>query len=215
MAFLQFCIYIRHVQALELVYLLRKMVAIIIGSLLFAVGINFFLVPYKLLDGGIVGIALIINYIWDVKTGLIIILISIPIFILSWFHYRHYFYNSLHGMLISSFMVDIVYPYRVYFTSIVKMGPFSSAVCGGILVGAGIGLMLRHETSTGGTDLLAQFEKIIFSINVGIAIFIIDAIVISTSGLLFSKETLVLSSVTILAVGLTTSLLTWIPKKTY
>ena len=48
----------------------------------------------------------------------------------------------------------------------------------------GIGMMLRYETSTGGTDLLAQFLARIFRVNVGIMIFIIDAIVMCMGGLI-------------------------------
>lgn len=68
--------------------------------------------------------------------------------------------------------------------------------------------MLRYETSTGGTDLLAQFLADIFRMNVGVIIFIIDAIVICIGGLLISKDTFLFSVVTITFVGLTTSLCT-------
>jgi len=53
---------------------------ILLGSLLVAAGTNFFLVPYKILDGGIIGIALIINYLFDAKIGVAVILCSFPIF---------------------------------------------------------------------------------------------------------------------------------------
>lgn len=186
-----------------------KFIAILIGSFILSIGINFFLVPFHLLDGGIIGIGLIINYLTGLKAGFMIILCSIPIFALSWFRYRSYFYNSLHGMLISSLFIDLLYPYQFHFLYHVKLSPFVSSVIGGILVGLGIGLMLRWETSTGGTDLLAQFLADMFNINVGVMIFFIDAIVIGLGGFLISPETFFLSAITIIAVGLTTSLCTW------
>jgi uncharacterized membrane-anchored protein YitT (DUF2179 family) len=186
----------------------KKALAIIIGSLFLSIGINFFLVPFELLDGGIIGIGLIINYLMGLKAGLAIILLSIPVFILAWIYNRTYFFNSIHGMLVSSLSIDILFPLHERFSSIVKLPPMISSMFGGILVGIGIGMMLRYETSTGGTDLIAQFLSKIFKINVGVMIFFIDAIVIGIGGLLISRDTFLLSVVTIIFVGLMTSLCT-------
>jgi uncharacterized membrane-anchored protein YitT (DUF2179 family) len=183
---------------------IKKGMIIIMGSILISLGINYFLVPYKVLDGGIIGIGLIVNYLWGLKAGLMIIIFSIPIFFIAWFSYRDYFYNSLHGMVISSFFIDILNPIHTFF----RIEAVLSSIIGGILVGLGIGLMLKYKTSTGGTDLVAQFISDKTGINVGILIFIIDAIVILSGGLLFSTETLLLSIITILFVGITTSIFT-------
>ncbi|MFT9485965.1 MAG: YitT family protein [Tepidibacillus sp.] len=193
--------------------LFSKAIAILLGSLILAVGINFFLVPFHLLDGGMIGIALIVNYLSGLKVGLTIILLSIPIYLLTWFKYRSFFYHSIHGMLISSLFIDVLRPYQYYFLYYVELDPLSSSIIGGLFVGTGIGIMLRFKTSTGGTDLLAQYLSTILPINVGLIIFMIDAIVIYLGGVLISKETLILSFITIMAVGVATSLLTWKQKK--
>ncbi|NTZ19809.1 hypothetical protein EXW96_20345 [Paenibacillus sp. JMULE4] len=188
--------------------LYHKIVAIITGSLLIAMGVNCFLMPFKVLDGGIIGIALIINYLFEFKVGLVVILCSIPIFTLAWIYYRELVYNSLHGMLLSSYLIDILEPFHYYFLYYVNLTPVSSSVIGGLIIGAGIGIMLRYDTSTGGTDLLAQFLSKYVTFNVGIIIFILDAIIISLGGLLISAETLVLSVITITVGGVTTTLCT-------
>jgi uncharacterized membrane-anchored protein YitT (DUF2179 family) len=186
----------------------HKALAVLVGSLFLSIGINFFLVPFELLDGGIIGIGLIINYLMGLKAGLAIILLSIPVFILAWVYNRVYFFNSLHGMLFSSFTIDLLFPYHAWFTSAIEFTPIMSSIIGGIFVGTGIGIMLRFETSTGGTDLIAQFLSEKIHINVGIMIFIIDAIVICAGGLLLSQDTFFLSALTIIFVGLATSLCT-------
>ncbi|MGM0876010.1 MAG: YitT family protein [Bacillota bacterium] len=183
---------------------IKKGIIIIIGSTLISLGINYFLVPYKVLDGGIIGIGLIVNYLWGLKAGLMIILFSIPIFLIAWFGYRDYFYNSLHGMIISSLFIDFLHPVKAFF----YIDAVFSSILGGILVGFGIGMMLKYKTSTGGTDLVAQFLSDKTGVNVGILIFLIDAVVILSGGLLFSTDTLLLSIITILFVGITTSLFT-------
>jgi uncharacterized membrane-anchored protein YitT (DUF2179 family) len=187
---------------------LHKLAAILIGSLLIAVGINFFLMPFKVLDGGVIGIALIINYLFGVKVGLVMFLCSIPIFALAWFHHRSMLFDSVQGLICSTFAIDLLEPYHYYFLYYFEFAPFTSSVFGGFLVGTGIGIMLRFKTSTGGTDLLAQFMTRLVSVNVGILVFAIDAIVISMGGLLISAETFLLSIVTITAGGIATSLVT-------
>jgi uncharacterized membrane-anchored protein YitT (DUF2179 family) len=192
----------------------HKALAVLVGSLFLSIGINFFLVPFELLDGGIIGIGLIMNYLMGLKAGLAIILLSIPVFVLAWVYNRVYFFNSLHGMLFSSFTIDLLFPYHESFTSFVEFTPITSSIIGGIFVGIGIGIMLRFETSTGGTDLIAQFLSEKTHMNVGIMIFIIDAIVICAGGLLLSQDTFFLSALTITFVGLATSLCTLKMRKT-
>lgn len=185
-------------------FFLKKGLVIIVGSTFLALGINLFLTPYEILDGGIVGIALILYYLYKLKIGLMIMILSIPIFIIAWFKYRGYFYNSLHGLIISSFLIDLLKPLR----SLFQIEAIYSSILGGIFLGCGVGLMLRFKTSTGGTDLIAQFVAVKTGINVGIVIFIIDAAIILIGGLLLSSSTLVLSIITIFVVGITTSIIT-------
>jgi uncharacterized membrane-anchored protein YitT (DUF2179 family) len=184
--------------------MLRKAIAIIVGSMLLGIGINVFLVPYELLDGGIIGISLIIKYVWNVQAGLTIILLSIPLYIMAWVYYRPYFYNSLHGMLFSSFMIDVLSPLR----GSLEVPILFSSIIGGVLVGAGIGLMLRYDTSTGGTDLLAQFISKLTNYNVGILIFIIDGIVIVCGSWIVGHDIFLYSVVVVTVVGAVTTMLT-------
>ena len=73
---------------------------IFIGSLFTAIGVNVFLVPFELLDGGALGISLIFHYEKDIKAGWTLLLVNIPIFILAWLFYRSFFYNGIHGISI-------------------------------------------------------------------------------------------------------------------
>jgi len=93
-------------------YFFTKGLVILIGSAAVALGINVFLTPYQILDGGVVGIALILHYIYKLKIGLMIIVISIPIFVISWYKYRAYFYNSIHGLFAYSLSIDLLKPFR-------------------------------------------------------------------------------------------------------
>jgi len=184
--------------------MIKKAAAIGVGSLLLAIGINVFLVPHHLLDGGIIGIGLIVKYIWNVKVGATIICLSVPLYIIAWFYYRPFFYNSLHGLLFSSLMIDISSVLR----GIIPLDALTSSVVGGILVGAGIGLMLREDTSTGGTDLLAQFIAKLTNWNVGVIIFFIDMAVITIGSQIVPNASFLNSFIVVTVVGIVTTMLT-------
>lgn len=185
-----------------------KYLIILLASLLIATGTNFFLVPYKILDGGIIGIALIINYLSGTAIGLCILLCSLPVFLLAWFRERDIFYTSILGLLTSSFLIELLYPLQYYFLYYIELGSISSAILGGFLMGTGLGLMLRFKASTGGTDLLAKYIRRYVPLNVGLIIFLTDFLIIGAGGLLISKETFFHSILTILSGGVATGLCT-------
>lgn len=179
------------------------MAAIFIGSLLIGIGVNGFLVPHQLLDGGLIGIGLILHYHYDIPTGFMMILMSIPLYILVWFYNKEYFFYGIVGFLVSSFSIDMFSFLRETFH--VQM--IISSIVGGAIIGIGIGLMLRFETSTGGTDLIAQILSNILSIHAGIIILLIDGVVLISGYNIVGLHTLLASFITILFVALFTTLL--------
>ncbi len=192
---------------------IHKTVLILIGSLFVATGVNVFLIHHYLLDGGTFGIGLMFHYLTGVKVGLIVITISTPIFIFGWFYNRTFFFNSVHGMLFSSFLIDFLYHPLVNLGDSFHLNPWISSIVGGVLIGFGTGLMLRFETSIGGTDLLGQIIANYASLNPGIIIFIIDLIIIIMGTFLIADSSFVLSAITIICVGIMTSLVSTKGKK--
>lgn len=182
----------------------KKTITIFIGSVLIAIGINFFLVPHKLLEGGAVGISLVLHYLFDVKVGLTYLLISIPIFIIAWFFYRSFFYNGIHGMLFSSLIIDMLYPLH-YIGGNMSFSPVISAALGGILIGSGVGIMFLLDISDGGIDLLAQMLSRKLKLNPGLVIFGFDIVIVAIGSMLITSTDIVSSYVTVLFVGITTS----------
>ena len=170
---------------------------IFFGSLFIAIGVNLFLVPFELLDGGALGISLIFHYVKDMKVGWALLMVNIPIFILAWFFYRSFFYNGIHGLLFSSLLIDVLYPLHVIGRDSFPT-PLLSAVLGGICIGLGAGLMLRHEISVGGTDLLAQMIARRMKLNPGYVIFSFDIVVVTIGSFLIASTHLFVSFMTVL-----------------
>lgn len=181
----------------------EKMTAIIIGSLLIGVGINGFLIPHHLLDGGVTGIALILHYYFGFPTGLGLFLLSLPLFIFAWFRERVFFYHNFLGLIIASICIDWLEPLRARFLFPV----FTSVLLGGVFIGIGVGLMLLHHVSTGGTDMLAQFISEAFSINVGIIIIFIDSFIVMAAFKMLGLKSVLFSCLLICLIGLITSMI--------
>jgi uncharacterized membrane-anchored protein YitT (DUF2179 family) len=184
-------------------------VAILIGSFLIGIGVNAFLIPHHLLDGGIIGLSLILHYYFELQTGLCVILLSLPLCIYAWFREREYFYSSFHGLMVSSFFIDLLSPLQNHFI----LPIIFSALFGGALGGLGVGLMLRYQTSTGGTELLAHFLAKSFSFNIGTIIFIIDGLVLLSGFKVLGTHSFLYSILTILSFGFITTLLVKNSKK--
>jgi uncharacterized membrane-anchored protein YitT (DUF2179 family) len=192
---------------------IHKSISIIVGSLLMATGVNVFLINHELLDGGTFGMGLILHYLTGLQVGLMVITLSIPVLILAWFYNRSFLYNSIHGMLFSSFIVDLTYHPLRALGLILNQNPMTSAILGGLFVGAGIGLMLRFDTSIGGTDLLGQIIANYARINPGMVIFLIDMLIVFSGNFIITDSSFLLSGITVVCVGTMTSLISIKRKK--
>ncbi len=184
--------------------MLNKIISTLFGSCLIAIGINCFVIPHHLVDGGIIGLGLIAKYTFGLKPGLTIIILSLPLYIYAWFHFRTYFYNGMHGLLVSSCLIDYFHPLSTLNTVPILI----SALTGGVVIGAGIGIMLYTKISTGGTDLLALMISKSTSLNVGMVILFIDGLVILIGSTVIKETTIFYSSLMVGVIGLTTSVIT-------
>ncbi|WP_445505727.1 YitT family protein [Niallia sp. 03091] len=182
----------------------EKIAVVFIGSMLVGIGVNGFLVPHHLLDGGLIGIGLILHYHYDIPTGMTMIIISVPLYLFVWFYNKQYFFYGIFGFVISSLMIDLLSFLRDSFS----LSMLFSSFIGGMIIGIGIGIMLRFETSTGGTDLLAQIIANYSTLHVGIIIFIIDGFILLSGIPIVGLDKLAASFVTIVFVAIFTTLMT-------
>ncbi|WP_203247226.1 YitT family protein [Sporosarcina beigongshangi] len=187
-------------------YFFKRALVIVIGSTFIAIGLNGFLIPFGLLEGGALGISLIFHYLIGIKVGFTFLLVSIPIFIVAWIFYRPFFFNGIHGMLLSSLIIDVLSPLQSIGREFV-ISTLAGAICGGIIIGIGIGIMLCLDISIGGTDLLAQMLARKLTVNPGIMIFCLDVLIVILGSYIIPAVQLSTSLVTVCCVGITTSLL--------
>lgn len=165
---------------------LQNLILVLAGSTIMGLGYALFLIPYHLVPGGVSGISIIINYLFHLPVGLIIILLNIPIFLLSYkFLGKKYIFTTLLGMTLSSLMID-------FFNEIIKLpkgteNPILASIYGGLLLGLGLGLVFRGEASTGGSDIIGMILNKYTGVSVGIGIMLTDFVIISASGFVFKN----------------------------
>ena len=164
-----------------------------------ALGVSLFLLPNKLSAGGVSGIATILYYLFKIPMGTTIIIINIPLFLFALFRLgKNLFINSIIGTISLSIIID----FFDIFEPLTNDG-FLACIYGGILVGIGTGIVLKVNSSTGGSDLFSQIIKSYNkSVPMGTIITIIDTIVV-TLNVLFLKEVEIAlySAITIYLVG--------------
>lgn len=129
-----------------------QFVAVLIGSSALAFGVDAFLSPYRLIDGGFIGIGLLMHYYFGALPGLTVLCISAPLFIGVLFYDRALFMSSVNGLLVSSFLIDLFAPVSTWF----RLGIVAHTLIGGWLIGMGVGIMLAYRTNSGGSDLIGQ-----------------------------------------------------------
>lgn len=150
---------------------------IISGAALGGIAFNVFLMPHKLLSGGVSGIALIMNYIFGFNPGVLVFVFNIPIFLAGYkFVDKEFIILSLIGMTAFSVFIDVFSFLKniVYIDDVLL-----SCLYGGVLNGIGMGVVFRNRASQGGVDIVAVILKKYFSINLGTTSLMINIAVVA------------------------------------
>lgn len=162
-----------------------ELLQIILGSAIYAAGIQWFFHPVQMVSGGVTGIAMIINMLWKLPTGVLVLVMNVPIFIIAFKRYGFKFMlTSLVGMVGSAVFIDIFALWKFEATS----DPFLAAIFGGLVCGIGLGIVYYTGATTGGLDIVAKLirEKKPY-INFGSFVLALDAVVIAIYAVIFRR----------------------------
>lgn len=177
---------------------LEDVVKVIIGSVMFAYAINVFIVPNNLYTGGVLGIAqLIRSIIIDVLkfnitydfSGILYYLINVPLFFIA-FKYisKQFFIRTVFAVTLQSFLLSVIPTEPLLNDMIVNI------MVGGILGGAGIGIVLSSGASTGGSDIIGlAIAKIHNNFSVGKLGMILNGIIYVIAGIMYGVEIMIYS----------------------
>ncbi len=183
------------------------------GAILFGIGYSWFLVPYKIAPGGVGGLAQIFYHIFHIPTGVSMIIMNIPLFLLGlWILGKRFGIRTLYGFLIVGFFTDLLSLPSLHKLGLIKdlakytfvhdgekiysmISPdniYLAAVAGSVLLGMGLGIIFRFKGSTGGTDIPVAIIKQKFGIPIGTGYWIVETLIILTVALVFKDIKLVI-----------------------
>jgi len=155
------------------------------GIIIFVIGMNSILIPNKLLGAGVSGVAMILHYLFSsVDVGITYFLLNIPLILLGWLSIsKRFMLYTVFGMAFFSLAAAVLKTPPVPLED-----PILVAVFGGVVCGAGAGIVLRSLGSAGGVDILAIYANKQFGLRPGLTSFFVNGLIILTGAHFFSLE---------------------------
>lgn len=184
----------------------KDMVFLALGILMYSIGYSAYILPEKVVMGGVAGAAALIYYATGIPTGTsILVLNAAMLFIAFSALTKQFFWRTIIGVGIMSLFISILQP---FFAANPIMTPgedkFMHVLIGALLGGGGLGIVFSHNGSTGGTDILTMLLNKYFRVSFGRAMQFVDCTIISSSYFLFhSFETIVYGIVFTLVASIT------------
>lgn len=172
--------------------ILYKMIAITAGAALASIGLEIFLIPNNIIDGGVVGISIMASYISGIPFAAFLTVLNLPF--LYW-GYRQigktFALCTLYGIFCLSAGVSILHPVQCATDDYIL-----AALFGGVILGAGVGLIIRSGGSLDGTEIIAIILDRRTPFTVGEIVMFFNLFILSSAGILFGWENAMYSLLT-------------------
>ena len=164
--------------------LIQRILLITIGAILMSVGLEIFLVPNNVIDGGITGISIMLSYLTGWKLGIFLFIFNIPFFFIGYKQIGKTFaFSTLYGIIILSIGTTLLHPVPAFTQDILL-----ATVFGGIVLGIGVGLVIRYGGSLDGTEILAILFNNKLPFSVGEIIMFFNLFILGSAGFVFSWD---------------------------
>lgn len=162
----------------------RDYIMIVLATIIYAIGFCAFILPEKVVIGGVTGVSTLIYFLTNIPVGVSIYGLNI---ILLAFAYkvvgRQFVLRTIFGTTSLSLFISIFQP--LFHEPVVHQQPVMNILLGGIICGVGIGMVFVHNGSTGGTDIIAAMVAKKTTVSIGRTMIYVDFGIISSSYLLF------------------------------
>ncbi len=164
--------------------LLLDYLLVVLGSLMLSFSFTSFFIPHDIAPGGVSGLSTVIASKVPVSVGVLSFVFNVPLFMLGWRTVGWRFaVRSFISMTLVSVFIDMLPP--VDLTENVML----ASMFGGVIMGMGLGLVVRAGATTGGTDMAANMiHKFVPFLTIPIILFMIDACVVVIAGLCFGLQ---------------------------
>ncbi|MDU4861463.1 MAG: YitT family protein [Terrisporobacter othiniensis] len=157
---------------------------ITIGILLAALALEVFLIPNRIIDGGITGISIILSFLTKIKLSIFIVVINIPFLLLGFKHLgKNFLIQASFAMVLFSLLLDAFKNVEVVTNDVLL-----ATVFGGIILGIGVGFVIRYGACLDGVETIAILINKKTSFSVGQVILLINLMIYMVAGILFGWD---------------------------
>jgi uncharacterized membrane-anchored protein YitT (DUF2179 family) len=171
-------------QRLSKAKIIKRATAIFIGAVLMAVGLEIFLVPNNVIDGGITGISIMLSHITGFPLGIFIFLLNLPFFFMGYKQIGKTFaISTLFGIIVLSVFTSLFHPVPAFTEDILL-----ATIFGGMILGTGVGLVIRYGGALDGTEILAILINKKFPFSVGEIIMFFNIFILGAAGFVFTWD---------------------------
>lgn len=164
--------------------LMGRFFAMLIGATMAAASIELFLVPNSIIDGGIIGIALILDYLTDLPFGLLLVVINLPFLFSGYKHIGRNFFISSIFSIVALAIIEIPLHRLEPFVD----DPLLATVFGGLLLGAGVGIVIRFGGALDGTEIVGILLSRKLPFSVGEFVMFANIFIFSWAGFVLGWE---------------------------
>jgi len=172
---------------------LYNYIFIIVGSFITALGVVGFLVPNKIATGGTAGLSIVLHHLFSLPTGILMILINIPLLSVSVKYLgKRFAFRTVIAIIAISLFIDLLAEI-IHFPTL-SNDTLLATIYGGIGIGIGLGLIFKGDASAGGGTIIAKIITSKIDIKAGNVILALDTIVVIAAGIVFKNIELALWS---------------------
>lgn len=174
---------------------IKSILMIELGTFIFVLAIGLFILPGKILSGGVAGITALLSGFITIPEDVMTIILNLFLFVLgSIFLGKEFFMNTL--------IFSVSYPFLILFVTRIlpsyEIDQLLAAIYGGTIGGIGIGLMFRNGGSSGGTDAIALIVEKYFKVKVSRVMMVMDAITVLAGLYIYGLNAVLIGLISVL-----------------
>lgn len=161
-----------------------KVILMILGATLYSIGLEMFLIPNNIIDGGIVGISIMISHFTNIPLGILTFILNVPFFVIGYKQIGKTFtISTLFSVVCYSIGISIFKPIPGITHDILL-----ASVFGGIMAGTGIGIIIKSGGSTDGAEIVAIILDKRSTFSVGQLVLFFNFFILTSAGFVFGWD---------------------------
>ncbi|TYP68685.1 YitT family protein [Paenibacillus methanolicus] len=169
---------------LSMLEIIRRVVFITLGAAIVSVALEIFLVPNEVIDGGVTGISIMLAHLTDLPLGIFLFILNLPFLVIGYKQIGKTFaLSTLYGVIVMSIGTQLL-----HHVDPLTESTFLAPVIGGVLLGIGIGIVIRFGGSLDGTEIMAILFSKNLPFSVGEFVMFINLFILGSAGFVYGWD---------------------------